>query len=385
QRGRSFATRHTRRLVFKDGSCNVTSANVTQRKKKYLVDIFTTCVDMRWRYLLALFAGTFLVSWFCFALCWYVIAIVHGDHLLPRHANDEQKNDCEPCVSNVYDFVSALLFSIETQHTIGYGYRVVEPTCPQAIILLMVQSCLGVFVQSLMTGLIFVKLSQPKKRAHTIMFSRKAVITKRDGVYCLLFRVGDMRRSHFVGTSIRALLVKDRVTREGECIPLCQFPLDVKTETSAGDAFVFMVWPVVVVHKIDPSSPLWELSASQLLQEKFEIIVIMEGVVESTGMTAQVRTSYLPSEILWGHCLAPLLTYQKENGQYKIDYAQFHAILPVQDMPECSAKVYLNLKEKLPVGQVFVVNFECACMCCVCVCVRVCVCACVCVYVLIVY
>lgn len=38
-----------------------------------------------------------------------------------------------------------------------------------------------------------------------------------------------------------------------------------------------MVWPVVVVHKIDDSSPLWNLSASQLLQEKFEIIVIMEG------------------------------------------------------------------------------------------------------------
>ena len=68
-----------------------------------------------------------------------------------------------------------------------------------------------------------------------------------------------------------------RVTKERECIPLCQYPLDVKTETSAGDAFVFMVWPVVVVHKIDDSSPLWNLSASQLLQEKFEIIVIMEG------------------------------------------------------------------------------------------------------------
>jgi hypothetical protein len=51
----------------------------------------------------------------------------------------------------------------------------------------------------------------------------------------------------------------------------------------------------------------------------------------------QVRTSYLPSEILWGHRLAPLLTYQKENGQYRIDYTQFHAVEPVK-MPECSAQ-----------------------------------------------
>ena len=55
-------------------------------------------------------------------------------------------------------------------------------------------------------------------------------------------------------------------------------------------------------------------------------------------MTTQVRTSYLPSEILWGHRLAPLLTYQKENGQYKIDYAQFHAVIPTSSMPDCSAK-----------------------------------------------
>lgn len=246
QRGRTFAARHTKRLVFKDGSCNVTSANVTQKKKKYLVDIFTTCVDMRWRYLLALFAGAFLCSWFFFAIAWYAIAISHGDHLISSSSisdgnaasfletseflvkesltntsspNDsfvrtstflENESEKRSCVSNVFDFPTALLFSIETQHTIGYGFRVVEPTCSSGIILLMVQSCIGIFVQSLMTGLIFAKLSQPKKRAHTIMFSKCAVITKRDGVYCLLFRVGDMRRSHFVATSIRALLVKDR-------------------------------------------------------------------------------------------------------------------------------------------------------------------------------
>lgn len=62
------------------------------------------------------------------------------------------------------------------------------------------------------------------------------------------------------------------------------------------------------------------------------------GIVESTGMTTQVRTSYLPTEIFWGHVLAPLVTYQKENGQYKIDYTRFHNTIPMQSMPECSAR-----------------------------------------------
>jgi len=50
-----------------------------------------------------------------------------------------------------------------------------------------------------------------------------------------------------------------------------------------------------------------------------------------------VRTSYLPSEILWGHDLAPLLTYQKDNGRYKVDFSQFHNVMAV-DTPEISAK-----------------------------------------------
>jgi len=61
-----------------------------------------------------------------------------------------------------------------------------------------------------MTGLIFSKLARAKQRAHTIMFSRLAVVCKRDAEYQLLFRVADMRRSHIVATSIRALMVKDR-------------------------------------------------------------------------------------------------------------------------------------------------------------------------------
>ena len=53
--------------------------------------------------------------------------------------------------------------------------------------------------------------------------------------------------------------------------------------------------------------------------------------------TVQVRTSYLPSEILWGHDLAPLLTYQKHNGRYKVDFSQFDNVVAV-DTPEMSAK-----------------------------------------------
>jgi len=49
-----------------------------------------------------------------------------------------------------------------------------------------------------------------------------------------------------------------------------------------------------------------------------------------------VRTSYLPEEISWAERLHPLLTYERDNGRYVIDYSQFHRTTPVT-MSDCSA------------------------------------------------
>lgn len=91
-------------------------------------------------------------------------------------------------------------------------------------------------------------------------------------------------------------------------------------------------------------SPLWDVSGDSLAGEHFEIIVNLEGTVENTGMTAQVRTSYLPAEILWGYRLAPLVTFQRENGHYTIDHRLFHHVIPVT-MSQASAR---QLAERTP-------------------------------------
>ena len=64
--------------------------------------------------------------------------------------------------------------------------------------------------------MIFAKLSRPKKRAETLMFSRNAAICLRDGALCLMFRIGDMRSSHLIEAHVRGMVVRRRVTREGE-------------------------------------------------------------------------------------------------------------------------------------------------------------------------
>ena len=54
-------------------------------------------------------------------------------------------------------------------------------------------------------------MSRPKKRAQTLLYSRNAVICLRDGQLCLMFRVGDMRKSHIVEAHIRAQIIRRKV------------------------------------------------------------------------------------------------------------------------------------------------------------------------------
>ncbi|MBN3297918.1 G protein-activated inward rectifier potassium channel 2 [Amia ocellicauda] len=318
--------RKIQRYVRKDGKCNVHHGNVRETYR-YLTDIFTTLVDLKWRFNLFIFVLVYTVTWLFFGFIWWLIAYIRGDL---DHIGDKE---WDPCVINLNGFVSAFLFSIETETTIGYGYRFITDKCPEGILLLLVQSVLGSIVNAFMVGCMFVKISQPKKRAETLVFSTNAVISMRDGKLCLMFRVGDLRNSHIVEASIRAKLIKSKQTKEGEFIPLNQTDINVGYDT--GDDRLFLVSPLIICHEINQHSPFWHISKASLSKEDLEIVVILEGMVEATGMTCQARSSYVTSEIKWGHRFTPVLTL--EDGFYEVDYNSFHDIYET-NTPTCSAR-----------------------------------------------
>ncbi|XP_067614776.1 G protein-activated inward rectifier potassium channel 3 isoform X3 [Eurosta solidaginis] len=341
-----FSSRRVRkRVIFKHGECNVVQGNVAKRRRRYLQDIFTTLVDAQWRWTMAIFALSFIISWALFAFVWWVIAYAHGDfeYIYNRDFFPERNENVthRMCVTEVRSFVSAFLYSVETQTTIGYGNRYVTEECPEAIFIMCLQCILGVFIQAFMVGIVFAKLSRPKKRAQTLLFSRNAVICHRDGVPCLMFRVGDMRKSHIIEAHVRAQIIRKKVTKEGEILPFYQQELTVGAD--GGEDRLMFIWPTTIVHKIDRNSPLYMLSASDMLKERFEVVCMLEGVIESTGMTTQARSSYLPSEILWGHRFVNVVSFRKETGEYEVDYTLFNNTYDV-DTPLCSAKQLDDVK-----------------------------------------
>ena len=215
------------------------------------------------------------------------------------------------------DFASCFLFSLETQHTIGYGTRQTTTECPDAMILMSLQSVLGCLIQAFMVGLVFSKLSRPRNRSRTVIFSNHAVINMRNRKLCLVIRIGDLRDDNFIlGTQISAKLLRRRITAEGEMFHEMQ-NVKISPDTTT-ESCIFFVWPLDVVHIIDADSPFYDMSAADMAKERFELVVVLEGTNEISSMTFQSRSSYLPSEIKWGQRFEQMLLYRKDQNKYQV-------------------------------------------------------------------
>ncbi|XP_043938800.1 ATP-sensitive inward rectifier potassium channel 11-like [Protopterus annectens] len=313
------------RFVAKNGTCNVAHKNIREQGR-FLLDVFTTLVDLKWHYTLLIFTMSFLCSWLLFGMIWWLIAFAHGDL-------DQNDESFIPCITSVQSFTSAFLFSIEVQVTIGFGGRMITEECPQAILVLIIQNIVGLVVNAIMLGCIFMKTAQANRRAETLIFSKHAVISLRNGKLCFMIRVGDLRKSMIISATIRLQAVRKTTTSEGEVVPINQ--VDIQMDNPVGTNSIFLVSPLIISHTIDKSSPLYEVSAASLHHEDLEIIAILEGVVETTGITTQARTSYLPDEILWGQRFLPVVS--EEDSKYSVDYSKFGNTVKVPT-PACSAK-----------------------------------------------
>ena len=78
---------------------------------------------------------------------------------------------------------------------------------------------IGCIIQAFMVGLVFSKLSRPRNRSKTIIFSNQAIVTMRNRRLCLIIRIGDLRDDNFIlGTQISAKIVRRRISVEGEVL-----------------------------------------------------------------------------------------------------------------------------------------------------------------------
>lgn len=176
------------------------------------------------------------------------------------------------------------------------------------------------------------------------MFSKHAVVAPYDGLLSLMFRVGDVRKSQLLDVAISLHCFRFRTTATGEEFLVSQQELPITTEhgIEIGEQIKpFFLMPLTVVHVIDERSPLYELGAQELAASRMEIIAVLEGVVESTSMVTQAKTSYLAEEILWGQRFHPISLCRGK----KADLSSFDKTYRVRT-PLFSAKEYEKSNKK---------------------------------------
>jgi len=328
------------RVVTKDGKIN-TRRHVKKQLSLVIKDLFISSIQLSWAWTFFNLFASYFISWLLFAVIWFLIGLFHGDF------EEDRDESHVVCVDNVIDFTSAFLFSVETQHTIGYGGRATTTECPSAIVVMCVQSVIGIFIEACMTGIVFAKFTKPTHRGKTILFSKYALVTMRNGAFYLLCRLGDLRPSHLIESHISAYMMRSSRTQEGEVIPHHLFAIGFGTGLDGSQDFFQMYWPIVLSHRIDESSPLWTVSPGSLKNEKFEIILTLEGIVPETGNNIQVRTSYLPTEILWGYKFEhSCVNFSKKLNTYEVSFETLDTIV-MDNTPCISPKAYFDKQKKL--------------------------------------
>ena len=124
-----------KRIISKGGIANISFKNISKKKRRFASDLYTTLLDASWTMSVLIFTTSFYGSWVAFGALYFAICYFHGDFL-----EVATRKDWIPCIKEVDGFASSFLFSLETQHTIGFGSRQTTTECPHAMILVSIQA-----------------------------------------------------------------------------------------------------------------------------------------------------------------------------------------------------------------------------------------------------
>jgi potassium inwardly-rectifying channel subfamily J len=230
---------------------------------------------------------------------------------------------------------------VETQTTIGYGTRAITENCGVGTLIISMQGIVGVVINAAMAGIIFSKFTIPANRAETIVFSKYATVTMRNGCLFLLCRVADLRTKSLLEATVRMFYFENQeVTHDGLTKPCDMKEIKCGVQVDGTQSRLLLIWPTVISHKIDECSPLFEMNPTDLNASDFELVVTFSGQIEETGKHIQVRTSYLPNEIFWGYNFDNnVMEYNTNFGTYYLRTKEITNKIERNDYtPQISAK-----------------------------------------------
>jgi len=286
------------RLVSRKEKCtlNIVKLGIP---RLHFADLYHKLLTLSWPQFFILICLSYLVMNSLFALAY----LAGGD-----------------CIANARpgSLKDAFYFSVQTMATIGYG--AMYPSTEYANTIVAIEAFFGLWAVAMVTGLAFSKFSRPTAR---VIFSRVAVIAPFNGVPTLMYRAGNQRLNQILEAQQGVTFIRDEVTSEGEYMRRFY---DLQLMRNQSRIFS-LTW--TVMHAIDESSPLYQLTAKDLIEQEAEIVITLTGIDETVSQTINARHSFVASEIMWNMRFVDIILRTPDGGRV-VDYTRFHEVKPVE-------------------------------------------------------
>jgi inward rectifier potassium channel len=263
-----------------------------------LRDAYHSLLRMRWPGVLFTIACLFLVANALFAVVYVLVGGISG-------AREGSLRD-------------AFFFSVQTIGTVGYG--AMSPTSTAANLVVAAESIVGIILTALATGIVFARFSQTSSR---LVFTSKVCIAPMDGLPTVMLRVGNDRQSSIFEATIRVIVTRTVVTKEGVTFyRMLDLPL-----TRERSLVLSRSW--TVMHIIDEKSPLFGMTPEECKRQELEITASVVGTDDTSLQPVHARRRYETKDIEWGARPADVLS-ELPDGRIALDVREFDRIVPTQ-------------------------------------------------------
>lgn len=254
-------------------------------------DLYVTLMDWSW-------TQVFVTVWIVF---FGINAVFAGLYLL----------DDQAVGGGTGSFVDAYWFSVQTIATIGYG--ALTPATNYANVVVAVEAFIGILGTAVVTGLVFAKASRPRA---SVLWSKAAVITVRNGQPTLMLRLGNARGNDVTDAEITVTALVEEVSSEGHSMRRL---VDVELLRSRTPLFALSF---TAMHVIDERSPLYCLLEDHESPKFMGLICILTGHDSTFATTVHSRTRYFRDQVRFSHRYVDVIS-TLPDGRLQVDYAKF--------------------------------------------------------------
>jgi inward rectifier potassium channel len=204
-------------------------------------------------------------------------------------------------------------FSAQTLTTVGYGR--LNPSGLSASTLAACESFTGLMGFALATGLLYGRFSRPTAK---LLYSENALISpyrhKRfdmQDMTAFMFRIANARNNQLIEIEAQVLFTYNQ-ERNGEIIRSFQV-LDLEI---AKVSYLSLSW--TIVHPITEKSPMYGLTAEDLLNIDAEFMINIKAVDDGYAQQVYSRSSYKADEIVFNAKFVSAIS-RLESGLSAVD------------------------------------------------------------------